>query len=84
GPTDHLLGGPASEGEQHYATRVDAPTDNLSDTICERLSFASAGSGYDKNRTVACHHSVPLLMIQIIQPGKFRWNAFCKIVHKIA
>lgn len=84
GPADHLLGGPTSKGEQHDAARVDASTDQASDMVGERLSFARAGSGYDKNRTVACRHSFLLLPIQIIQPGKFRLNAFCTIVHKIA
>ena len=71
GPPDHLLGGPAGKGEQHDAARVDARTDQVSDAVGERLSFARPGSGDDENRPVAGRRRCLLLRIQIIQPGKF-------------
>ncbi len=82
GPSDHLLGGPAGEGEQHDAARVDARADQVSDAVGERLGLARAGSGDDENRPVAGRRRRPLLRVQIIQPGKFRCNAFVKMDHK--
>ena len=81
GPSDHLLGGPAGEGEQHDAAWVDAPTDQVSDVVGERLSFARPGSGDNENRPLASLGRCLLLRIQVIQPGKFRWNAFVRIGH---
>ena len=82
GPSDHLLGGPAGEGEQHDAAWVNARTDQVSDVVGERLSFARPGSGDNENRSLASHRRCLLLRIQIIQPRKFRWNTFVKIGHK--
>ncbi len=81
GPSDHLLGGPAGEGKQHDAARVDARSEQISDMIGEGLSLARPGSGDNENRTLACRRCCLLLWIQIIQPRKFKWNAIVGFGH---
>ena len=80
--SDHLLGGPAGEGEQHDSAWVDTHAEQVSDAVGERLSLARPGSGNNEDRSPASFRRCPLLRIQIIQPRKFRWNTFVEISHK--
>jgi hypothetical protein len=54
----------------------------VSDVVGERLSFARPGSSDNENRPLASLCRYLLLRIQVIQPRKFRWNAFVKMGHK--